>query len=141
MTAQGALHQVDPTTGRIVASTHVPTGLCLWESIVGHDIWATSIEFGDFNCTNGTSRINTASGHVTPMTSARGKGLYTFTRYAHRIWATDVHKTLYQIDPRSGSLRTAMTFDRTDTSHLYSAFGSLWVTQPEAGQLLRLGLS
>jgi glutamine cyclotransferase len=139
MTAQGTLHQVDPATGKIVGrAIQVPTGLCLWESVVGHDIWATSIKFGDFSCTDGTSQIDTASGQVTSLVSAQGKSLYTITRYANRLWATDLHKTLYQIDPRTGALRTAMTFDTNDTSHLFSAFGSMWVTQPEAGTLLHL---
>jgi len=139
MTAQGVFHQVDTATGQIVGHpTHVPTGLCAWQSVVGRDIWATSIVFGDFACTNGTSRFDTASGEVTPLTSAEGKSLYTFTRYGGRLWATDTHKTLYQVDQQTGTLRPALTFDSKDANHIFTAFGSLWMTRPGSGQVLRL---
>jgi len=141
-TAQGTLHQIDLRTGEIVGPpVHVTTGLCAWESIVGRDIWATSIPFGDFACTNGTSRIDTVSRNVTPLPSSNGKSLYTFTRYAHELWATDTHKTLYQVHPATGILRAAMTFDNNDANHLFAAFGSMWLTRPAAGQLLRLRTS
>jgi len=62
MSAQGIFHQVDLATGEVTGEPiHVPTGLCAWSSIVGHDIWATSMPFADFNCINGTSRIDTTS--------------------------------------------------------------------------------
>lgn len=139
MTAQGIFHRVDPTTGKIISRpVHVSTGLCAWASVVGRDIWATSMPFGDFECTNGTSRLDTTSGQVTPLSSAEGKSLYTFARYAGRLWATDMHQTLYQVDQRAGTLRPAMTFDSKDSNHLFAAFGSLWMARPGAGQLLRL---
>jgi len=139
MTAQGIFYRVDPTTGQVVGQPiHVPTGLCAGASIVGRDIWATSIVFGDFACTNGTSRFDTASGEVTPLTSAEGKSLYTFTRYGGRLWATDTHKTLYQVDQQTGTLRPALTFDSKDANHIFTAFGSLWMTRPGSGQVLRL---
>lgn len=138
MTVQGLLYRVDPVSGKIVGRPlHVPTGLCVWESIIGHDIWATSVPFGDFACTNGLSRVDTTTGHVTALASAEGKSLYTLTRYAGSLWATDLGTTLYQVD-RSGSLNPVLNFDRKDTSHLFSAFGSLWITRPGHGQLLRL---
>jgi outer membrane protein assembly factor BamB len=140
MTAQGIFHQVDPTTGKIVsAPIHVRTGLCAGASIVGRDIWATSAPFGDFECTNGTSRFDTTSGEVTPLASAEDKSLYTFARYAGRLWATDMHKTVYQVDQRTGALRPAMTFDNKDFNHIFAGFGSLWMTRTRAGQLIRLG--
>jgi hypothetical protein len=139
MTAQGIFHRVDTATGEIVGQpTHVPTGLCAWESVVGRDIWATSIVFGDFACTNGTSRFDTTSGEVTPLTSAEGKSLYTFARYRGRLWAADTRKTLYLVNQRDGSLRPALTFDSRDAGHLFTAFGSMWMTRPGSGQLLRL---
>jgi hypothetical protein len=138
MTAQGLLHQVNPATGKIVARPlHVPIGMCAGASVIGHDIWATSVPFGDFDCTNGTSRVDTSSGHVSALASAEGKSLYTLTRYAGSLWATDLGKTLYRLD-RSGSLNTVMTFDHKDAGHLFSAFGSMWMTRPGDGQLLRL---
>lgn len=138
MTAQGFLHQVDPASGKIVGRPlHVRTGLCAGASVIRHDIWVTSVPFGDFECINGTSRVDTSSGHVTALTSAEGKSLYTLTRYAGSLWAADLGKTLYQLD-RSGSLNTVMTFDHKDAGHLFSAFGSMWMTRPGDGQLLRL---
>jgi outer membrane protein assembly factor BamB len=138
MTAQGLLHQVDPVSGKIVGRPlHVPTGMCAGASIIGHNIWATSVPFGDFECTNGTSRVDTTSGNATPLASAEGKSLYTLTRYAGSLWATDLGKTLYQVD-RSGSLNTVMTFDGKDAGRLFSAFGSMWMTRPGERQLLRL---
>jgi hypothetical protein len=139
MTAQGIFHQVDPATGQIVGQpTHVPTGLCALQSVVGRYIWATSIVFGDFACINGTSRFDTTSGEVTPLASAEGKSLYAFTRYAGRLWAADLHKTLYRVDQRTGTLRPAMTFDSKDANHLFTAFGSMWMTRPGSGQVLCL---
>ena len=142
LTAQGNFHQIDIPAGKIVGRpVHVPTGLCAWESVVGQHIWVTSIPFGDFACTNDTSRLDTTSRKVTPLTSAEGESLYTFTRYAGRLWATDMHQTLYQVDQASGTLRPAMTFDNKDANHLFTAFGSMWMTRSGTGQLLRLQVS
>jgi glutamine cyclotransferase len=139
MTAQGIFHQIDTATGQIIGQpTHVPTGLCAWQSVVGTDIWATSMPFGDFDCANGTSRFDTNSGEVTPLASAEGKSLYTLAECAGSLWAADIHKTLYQVDQHTGTLRTVMTFDSKDANHLYAAYGSLWVTRPSAGQVIRL---
>lgn len=142
MTAQGIFHRVDPTTGKIVRRPiHVRTGLCAAASIVDRDIWVTSVPFADFECTNGTSRFETTTGKVTPLTSAEGKSLYTFARYAGRLWATDMNTTLYQVDQHTGTLRPAMTFDNKDANHLFTAFGSMWMTRPDTGQVLRLQAS
>jgi streptogramin lyase len=139
MTAQGIFHRVDPTTGKVVGRPiQVRTGLCAAMSIVGHDIWATSLPFGDFECANGTSRFDTTSGEVTPLASAEGKSLYTLARCGGRLWATDMSRTLYQVDQRTGTLRPAMTFDGKDANHLFAAFGSLWMTRSDKGELLRL---
>jgi DNA-binding beta-propeller fold protein YncE len=138
-TAQGNLYRVDTATGKIVGDpVHVPAGLCAWESVVGRHVWATSVPFGDFACTNGTSRFDATTGEVTPLTSAEGRSLYTFAGYAGRLWATDTHDTLYQVDEPTGTLRPVMTFDRDDANHLFSAFGALWMTRSGAGRLLRL---
>jgi len=139
MTAQGIVYKVDPGSGKVVdRPIHVPTGLCAWESVVGHDIWATSRKFADFNCVNGTSRIDTSTGQVDPLTSAEDKSLYTFARYAGRVWATDTRQTVYQLNQHTGTLIPAMTFADRDANHLFSAFGSLWMTRSGNGQLLRL---
>lgn len=142
MTAQGDVRRIDTTTGRIAGRpTHVPTGLCAWESVVGRYLWATSVPFGDFACTNGTSRVDTRSGRVTALPSAEGKSLYTLARYAGSLWATDRHNTVYEVDEDSGALRPAMTLDHKDANHLFTAFGALWMTRSGTGELLRLRTS
>jgi hypothetical protein len=52
-----------------------------------------------------------------------------------------MHKTVYQVDQHTGSLRVAMTFDSNDACHLFTAFGSMWMTRPDTGQLVRLRLA
>lgn len=140
MTAHGIWHRIQPNTAKVVGTPiHVSTGLCSWASVVGHDIWSTSMPFGDFACRNGTSRADTPSGHVAELTSAAGKSLYNFARYAGSLWATDQRRTVYRVDPHTGTLTPAFKFNDRDANHLYTAFGSLWLARPGAGQLLRLG--
>jgi streptogramin lyase len=142
LTAQGIVYQVDPSTGRIVGKPiHVATGLCAWSSVVDDDIWMTSIVFADFDCVNGTSRLDTKSGHVTPLGAADGMSLYSFAQYDGVLWATDTGRKLYKVNASTDSLLLAMTLDRRDADHIFAAFGSLWMTRSEAGEVLRLDAS
>jgi DNA-binding beta-propeller fold protein YncE len=143
MTYQGIVHQVDPATGKVVGKPiSVATGLCAWSSIVGRDIWMTSVGFGGgFNCVNGTSRLDTSSGAVTGLDSANGMSLYSFAQYDGVLWATDTGRKLYTVNASTDSLRLAMTLDTRDANHIFPAFGSLWMTRSEAGKVLRLEAS
>jgi hypothetical protein len=79
---------------------------------------------------------------VSPLASADGKSLYSFTRYAGSLWATDSKRTLYQVDESAGALRPVLTFrGKPDTNHIFTAFGSMWMARYETGELLRLEVS
>lgn len=131
LTQEGLVVQVDPTRGRIIGTpTRVATGLCAWASVTETDIWYTSMPAEDFNCRNGTSRLDTTTGAVSPLPTATGRSLYTFARFGSSLWATDQKRTLYQVDESAGTLRPALTFaGKADANHLFTAFGSLWVTR------------
>lgn len=142
LTKEGVVDQVDPTTGEVVGrAIPVDTGLCGWGSVVGTDIWYTSEDdpTGVFNCSNGTSRVDATSREVSPLEPAAGMSLYTFTRYAGSLWATDSKRTIYEVDEDTGALRRALTLPgKRDSNHLFTAFGSMWVTRSGTGELLRL---
>ena len=143
VTREGLIYEVDSARGKVVGRPiPVESGLCLWASVVGSDIWFTSVRSEGFNCQNGTSRLDTTTGEVSSMPWSEGKGLYTFTRYAGALWATDDKRTVYQVDEDTGALRTVMTLPgKPDANHLFTAFGSLWMTRSGAGEVLRLDVS
>ena len=144
LTTEGTVVRVDPGTGFVVgAPIRVDTGSCLSGSVVGGDLWLSSLDLGaDLPCRNASRRIDAVTTALSPVVYGPGKSLYDFAEAGGSVWASDVGHTLYRVDVGSGAIHPALRLDGPDDyDRLAAAFGSLWVLGGETGRLVRVDVS
>lgn len=144
LTTEGTVVRVDPGTGFVVgAPIRVDTGSCLSASVVGGDLWLSSLDLGaDLPCRNASRRIDAVTTALSPVVYGAGRSLYDFATAGGSVWASDVGRTLYRVDVGSGAIRPALRLHGPDDyDRLVAAFGSLWVLGGETGRLVRVDVS
>jgi streptogramin lyase len=127
----GAVVAVDANTGRVVKRTTMNTPR---EAIlIGTDVWVDTAD-GLTRLTRDLEARTVYKG----VTAGTGGDIFAGSGSA---WLRDSGGTIYRIDPATGRvLERISPADSLSGGSLITAFGSIWITDSEAGKVIRLRL-
>jgi outer membrane protein assembly factor BamB len=127
----GAVVAVDADTGRVVKRTTMNTTR---EAIlIGADVWVDTAD-GLTRLTRDLEARTVYKG----VTAGTGGDIFAGSGSA---WLRDSGGTIYRIDPATGRvLERISPADSLSGGSLITAFGSIWITDSEAGKVIRLRL-
>lgn len=139
--AETEIVRVNPATGKAVGSPLTLGALaCGSGSVADGKFWVTSP--GEPPCSNGARSLDTRTATLSPTLYGQGKDLYEVASAGGSTWASDTHRTIYQVDTTTGQLKPALTLDgQPDYNRLLAAFDSIWVSRGDTGRLIRINLS
>jgi streptogramin lyase len=126
-----AVHRIDPTTNRVVASVTLAGAPCAGLAVGFHSLWIPLC-----TPTPSLAKVNLTTNRLSAtfdMGAAAAEAGVTVDE--HGVWlVTDKNGTLVRIDPVSGTVRATVRIAAGSYNPHYSA-GTVWVSQAEGSRL------
>jgi streptogramin lyase len=135
------LVRVNPATGKVEGSPLALGALaCGSGSLADGHLWLTSP--GQSPCSNAARSLDTNTATLSPTLYGQGQNLYEVASAGGSTWASDTHRTIYQVDTATGHVTPALTLDgQPDFNRLLGAFDSIWVSRGDTGRLIRINVT